>query len=297
MDNQRTQMLHKMWRRAGQALVLMVPLVWLLMFLLAPFLLILGTSLGEQGAYGTFSPGLSLANFMQIADPLYSKVYFVTFSLAIGTTLACLLLAYPLAVVMATARPLLKTTLQVLTVVPFFANFIVRIQSMKWLLSIEGPMNALFIGSGLLKEPIVLVGTSGALAFGMIVNYLPSMVLPLYVALRDFDFELLDAAKDLGASRIYAITRVLWPLTIRGILAGSLLVFIPSLGEFLIPELLGGGRIMLLGSLITAQFVKWRHWPFGAALSVVMIVAACGAMVLSDWLGAAAKRSSPRLDP
>lgn len=272
-------------RRVGELILLLVPVVWLIFFLAVPLVTLLATAFAKQGAYGTFVWSFSFENIAQIGEPIYRKVFVDSVLLAAGNTALCLLLAYPMALLMATSGPRMRGVLQVMTVVPFFANFIIRIQAIKWLVSVQGPINQVLLGTGLVAQPSVIHGTYGAVAFGMIINYLPSMVLPLYVVMRDLDFDLLLAAQDLGARRLYAITHVLWPMTLRGVMAGAMLVFIPSLGEFVTPELLGGGRTMLLGSLITAQYVKWRHWPFGAALSLVMVVAALAAAFLSEWLG------------
>jgi spermidine/putrescine transport system permease protein len=276
-------------RRIGEALLLVVPLTWLVFFLAVPLATLVATAFAKQGAYGTFVWGFSPENIAQIGEPIYRKVFVDSVLLAAGNTAACLVFAYPMALLMATSGPRMRGVLQVMTVAPFFANFIIRIQAIKWLVSVQGPINEVLLGTGLVAQPWLMHGTYGAVAFGMIITYLPSMVLPLYVVMRDLDFDLLLAAQDLGARRFYAVTHVLWPMTLRGVMAGGMLVFIPSLGEFVTPELLGGGRTMLLGSLITAQYVKWRHWPFGAALSLVMVVAALAAAFLSEWLGKSTK--------
>jgi len=268
-----------------EILLFLVPVGWLAFFLAVPLGTILATAFAEQGSYGRFTWGFSFSNLARIGDPIYRKVFVDSLILAATNTLLCLVLAYPMALCMATARPRFRLVLQVLTVAPFFANFIIRIQAIKWILSVQGPINEMLLVTGLVSQPWVIHGTYGAVGFGMIINYLPSMVLPLYVVMRDLDFDLLLAAQDLGARRFYAMTHVLWPLTLRGVMAGVMLVFIPSLGEFVTPELLGGGRSMLLGSLITAQYVKWRHWPFGAALSLIMVISALAAAFLSEWLG------------
>jgi spermidine/putrescine transport system permease protein len=159
-----------------------------------------------------------------------------------------------------------------LVVIPFWTNFVVRAYATKILFGEFGPLNQFALSLGLIREPLPLTNSDFSVWVGMVTNYLPFMVLPLYVALEKFDFSLIEAAKDLGASPWRIVSKILIPLTKPGIVTGTIFVFTPALGEFVIPDLLGGARTMLIGNLITEQFLKARDWPFGASLSLILIV-------------------------
>jgi spermidine/putrescine transport system permease protein len=246
---------------------------WLVWFLFIPLALVLVVSVLTRGPYGGYEWTWTTENYARLADGLYLSVFGRSLAFAVVTTLACLALGYPMAWAMATARPAWRPTLFVLLMVPFLTNFVVRVYAIRILLGVEGPLNGVLLGLGLRSEPLVLTDSGLAVAIGMITNYLPFMVLPLYVVFERFDFTLLEAARDLGARGHDVLRRVLLPLTRGAIASGSLLVFVPALGEFMIPDLLGGARTLLLGNLITEQFLKARDWPFGAALAVLLVVA------------------------
>lgn len=213
----------------------------------------------------------TLENYLRAADPVYLNIVWQSVKLATVTAFSCLLIGYPMAYVMATSRPATRALLLMLVVVPFWTNFVVRAYAIKVILGEQGPINALGMFLGFWSQPIALGNSSLAVWLGMVTNYLPFMVLPLYVSLEKFDFSLLEAAKDLGASPLQRLWRVLLPLTRPGIITGSIFVFTPALGEFVIPDLLGGARTMLIGNLITEQFLKTRDWPFGSALSLILV--------------------------
>lgn len=213
----------------------------------------------------------SLDNYARSGDWLYARVLGNSIKLAFLTMISCLALAYPMAYVMATASKSLRQFLMILIVIPFWSNLVLRAYAIRFLLGRTGPLSQLLVAVGLFHEPVALSDGNLAVWFGMLTNYLPFMVLPLYVTLEKFDFTLFEAAKDLGASSWHLLGRVLLPITKKGIVTGCILVFVPALGEFVIPELLGGARNMLIGNLITEQFLKVRDWPFGSALSILLI--------------------------
>ncbi len=250
-------------------------LIWMVTFLLVPLAIVAVYSLLRRGSYGDIIWELNLGNYRRLLDPLYLGIYGVSLEMAGAVTLACLSLGLPLALVMARAPRAWRTPLMVLLMVPFLSNFVVRAYAIKILLSSDGPVSAVIQILGLSATPVSLTDSPLAVWFGMLTNYLPFMVLPIYVALERFDFTLVEAAYDLGATDRAAFVRVLLPLVRAGILSGCLLVFVPALGEFVIPDMLGGARTMLLGNLITDQFLKARDWPFGAAL-VLLLVALMG---------------------
>jgi spermidine/putrescine transport system permease protein len=148
----------------------------------------------------------------------------------------------------------------------------VRVYAIRLILGGDGPINAVLVASGLVTNPVIMTDSLFAVAVGMLTNYLPFMTLPIYVVLEKMDFSLLEAAADLGARRLVVLTRVILPISMPGIMSGTLLVFVPVLGEYMIPDLLGGAKTMLLGNLITEQFLKVRDWPFGAALAMLLIL-------------------------
>ncbi len=262
---------------------------WFLFFLVVPTTFVGVYSLAHRGTYGGVEFHFSLDNYLRIFDWIYVGVLWHSLRLALVTSVSCLLIGYPMAYVMARARRRTRSILLVGVVIPFWTNFVVRTYALQVAFAENGPFNRLALRLGLLREPFVFAGSDFAIWLGMVTNYLPFMVLPLYVALEKFDFSLLEAAKDLGASRWHQFRQVLLPLTRSGIITGVVFVFTPALGEFVIPDLLGGARTMLIGNLITDQFLKTRDWPFGSALSLILILL----VVFSLLLLALSRRNRP----
>ena len=214
----------------------------------------------------------SVENYYRSVNWVYLQVLANSLKLATLTAFCCLCIGYPMAYIMATASVRVRSLLLILVILPFWTNFVIRAYAIKVLFGDYGPLNHLLMRWGLTHDPIPFGNSDASIWFGMVTNYLPFMVLPLYVALEKFDFSLLEAAKDLGASSWRVLWTVLLPLTRPGIVTGFIFVFTPALGEFVIPDLLGGARTLLIGSLITEQFLKTRDWPFGAALSILVIL-------------------------
>lgn len=267
-------------RKRPPALLLIPGLGWFLWFLLIPLAIVAVYSFATKGLYGGVVYEFSAKNYVRAADWIYLRIFLSSLWLATLTAVSCLLIGYPMAYVMATSGPKLRSVLLVLVVIPFWTNFVVRAYAIKVLFGEQGPVNHFALWSGLLKEPIPFSNSDFAVWLGMVTNYLPFMVLPLYVAIDKFEFGLMEAARDLGASNRHILTRILLPLTRQGIVSGTIFVFTPALGEFVIPDLLGGARTMLVGNLITEQFLKTRDWPFGAALSLLLIVIVMGCLVV-----------------
>lgn len=250
------------------------PIAWLLFFFLVPLIIVAIYSFAQRGTYGGVEFSFSGQNYTRVLDVIYFHVFWQSLKLAVATSLSCLFIGYPMAFVMASASSRWRNILLVLVVIPFWTNFVVRTYAIKAAFSETGPLNEWLLHLGWIKEPFPFSGTYFAIWLGMLTNYLPFMVLPLYVVLEKFDFSLLEAAKDLGASRWQQLTRILIPMTKSGIVTGLVFVFAPALGEFVIPDLLGGARTMLIGNLMTEQFLKTRDWPFGSSLSMLLIAAA-----------------------
>lgn len=237
-----------------------------------PFLILAAYSLLSRGAYGGVMPPWTLENWQRLADPLYAGILARSFLAALAATLLCLLLAFPLALCIVRASRW-KNVLLALVMLPFWTSLLVRTYAWMFLLRDTGLINALLLRAGLVSEPLPLLYNWGAVLLGLVYAHLPFMVLPVYAALERQDPSLAEAAADLGARRWQAFWRVTLPLAAPGIRAGVLLVFIPCLGTFLVPDLLGGGRTILAGTLIQNQFTAARDWPFGSALSLALMAA------------------------
>ena len=251
----------------------LVPAVlWLAVFLVAPLIVTLVLSFAKKGAYGVLVFDWNTDNFARLLDPLYVQVFLASLKLAVQTVIVCLLLGYPLALWMARSPKRQQKWLVSLIMLPFMTNFIIRAHGIKIILSDRGFIHEILAGIGIISADASFSEGFFSVWFGMITNYLPFMVLPLFAALEKFDFSLVEAARDLGASRWMSFILIVLPLTSQAIMSGCILVFMPALGEFIIPDFLGGAKVMLIGNLITDQFLKSRDWPFGAALSVVLLV-------------------------
>jgi len=258
--------------RAGrrQAVLLLAPAVVLLVVLVGGSqVLMLAASLGRRSAYGGVIPGWSLENYLRALEPLYIRVLARSVILAAATTIVCLVVGYPVAYWLARrAPPTMRRALLVLVILPFWTSFLVRMYAWMFLLRTEGLVNLALGSLGL--PALGLLYNPAAVLLGQVYGELPFIILPLYASLEKLDPALLDAAADLGAPPREVLRRVVLPLTWPGIVAGSILVFIPSLGAYLAPDLLGGARYVYVGSLIQSQFAVARDIPFGAALSFAL---------------------------
>ena len=277
---------------------LLVPAaLWYLIFLLIPMGIIVAYSFLKRTPYGDIQWVWNLDNYWRALDPLYLSIVWESFKLAVVTALICLLIGYPVAYVLATIRNPYRSIMMILLVIPFWTNLVVRTYAIKLLVADSGPVNQMLMSWGWISEPLAMSNSYWAVLFGMVTNYLPFMVLPLYVCLEKFDFGLLEAARDLGASSVKVFTRVLLPMTKVGIATGFLLVFTPALGEFLIPDMLGGAQTMLIGNLIIDQFLKMRDWPFGSALSIILMVVVVISLTITVRLWKDVDRSEKTRQP
>jgi spermidine/putrescine transport system permease protein len=235
-----------------------------------PLLIIGAYSILQRGAYGGVEAALTLASFQRLADSLYLTILARSFLLAATATLLCLLLAFPLAWFISNAGPR-KNLYLALVVLPFWTSVLICMYSWMFLLRDTGLVNTLLLSLGWISEPIPLLYNYGAVLLGLVYNYLPFMVLPLYAALERLDPHLVEASSDLGARPWTTFRRVVLPLSAPGVRAGTVLVFIPCLGDYLTPDLLGGGRTIMIGNLIQNQFTSSRDYPFGAAVSLALM--------------------------
>jgi len=262
-----------------QALQLLLPgLALLLVLFYLPQLLMLLVSLGRRTAYGGVERSVSLVNYLRALEPLYLGILWRSFELAAATTLLCLALGYPVAFWLARRAPArFRNALLALVILPFWTSFLVRMYAWIVLLRSEGVVNLALASLGLPRAELLY--NDFAVLLGQLYGELPFMIIPLYVSLEKLDSALLEAAADLGADPRRTFLRVIVPQTLPGIAAGCVLVFIPSLGAYLAPDLLGGGKTAYIGNLIQAQFAVARDMPFGAALSFVLSLAVVALLV------------------
>ncbi|MEY8762848.1 MULTISPECIES: ABC transporter permease [Clostridium] len=237
-----------------------------------PIVYIIFISFLQRGVNGGIDVVFSFDNYRRIFSPLYFKIFLDSISIAFITTLFTLILGYPFAYLVAKIPKRFRVLAIMLIIIPFWTNSLIRTYAWMILMSTEGLINNVLIKMGLITEPLKMLYTYGAVLVAMIYALFPFMVLPLYTSIEKVNKGYIDAAKDLGANSIKAFLTVTLPLTMPGIVAGCILVFIPSLGLFYICDLMGGSKVMLIGNLIKNQFLVSRDWPFGAAVSVAMMV-------------------------
>lgn len=252
---------------------MIVPTVlWLLVFLMIPLIIVVGISFMSKTPYGGVSMPLSFGAYTAAVKSDYVKVFVKSMWLALKTTLLCLILGYPLAVIIAKSSKRVKPWLVMLIMLPFWINSMIRLYGWMTLLRNEGIINSTLVSLGIIKAPLNMLYTDGAVLLGMVYELIPFAVLPLYTSIEKIDGSLLEAARDLGASKARVFTRVTLPLTMPGVFAGSIQTFIPALGLFYVSDMLGGGSSMYIGNLIKNQFLSARNWPLGAVMSLVLIV-------------------------
>ncbi len=282
----------KQWRVFG---LIFPSLFWLVVFFAIPLILVLAMSFGERGTYGGVIWNFNLENFARFfdfSDPLYLRIFGRTLYIAAITTLVSFLIGYPMAFWIASQPEKRRNSLLMMLMLPFWTNFLVRTYAWILILRDQGVINTIWAGHfhnavvwlvavlpGLpldwlvqaTSNPLPLFGTNLAIIIGLTYGWLPDMVLPCYAAIERFDGSLVEAAQDLYANRVQAFFRVIFPLTLPGVVAGSILVFIPSLGAYVTPDLLGGAKSVMIGNIIYSQFMSARDYPFGAAISFVLM--------------------------
>lgn len=254
-------------------LALVGPLAtWLLLFEVIPLLLVLAVSFMRRGTRGPVMMAFTLENYRRFADPLYLGILGDSLRIAFLTTAICLLVGYPFAYYLSHLPAPRRTRWLALVILPFWTNMLIRTYAWIMLLRSNGLINNLMQSLGIIRQPLTLLYTQEAALLGLVYSLLPFMILPLYASIEKLDRRLVQAAQDLGAGPVRAFLRVTLPLTMPGVIAGSILVFIPSLALFYITDLMGGARAVLIGNLVQRQFTQARDWPFGAAASVILTV-------------------------
>lgn len=240
---------------------------WLLLLTLFPFLIILGMSFLQKSALGTVTYHLTLDNYLRCFQWIYAKVLGKTVWLALMATASCLLVGFPVAYHLARAKGPLRQMGLILLFIPFWTNFILRVYGLISLFGSHGFLNQILMKLGIIQSPLAILYTRLGVYMGLIYNYLPFLVVPIFSALEKLDDSLREAAQDLGASRTQVFLKVVLPNIKEGVFVGSLFVFIPMMGEYVIPDLLGGAKEAFLGNVMVSQFFVMQDWPFGSAIA------------------------------
>lgn len=245
---------------------------WMIFFVVLPLIYVVAISFMSRNSYGGIEYTFTINNYKELLDPLYLKIIWKSGVLSFKTTVLCLLIGYPLAYYIAKQPSKKAAKLIILIMIPFWTSSLVRLYS--WLLMFQPNsfFNHFLMRIGLISEPIDILYTNGLILIGMFSAMLPFAVLPLYSSIEKLDKSLLEASKDLGAKPVTTFWRVTIPMTGPGIFSSVILVFIPSLGLYTVPEVLGGGKIMLIGNLIRNQFIQTKNWPFGASIAILLII-------------------------
>ena len=244
---------------------------YLVLFFAVPLIIVIVYSFATRNRFGgTDLSGWNLDSYAKLGEPIVRDILFRSVWLALLTTIICLVIAYPFAYFLSTRSPAIRNVMLVFVMIPFWTNFLVRNYAWRVILGNDGPFTRTTEALGLGEQELLFSQT--AVVLGLVYGYLPFMILPLYAAVERIDHGLLEASRDLYASGYQSFRRVLLPLSMPGVIAGSILVFVPSLGAYVTPEILGGAKTTLLGSYIVTQFLTARNWPFGASLSFVLMV-------------------------
>lgn len=283
---------------SGRGLVILLPYAWLALFFLIPFIIVLKISFADQiiarppysalwemTEKGYLTVRLNLNNYkFLLEDALYWKAYLNSVKIAFISALICLVIGYPMAYGMARAEKAWRNVLLMLVILPFWTSFLLRVYAWIGLLNNSGIINNLLMGIGLIDQPIVMMKTDFAVYVGIVYSYLPFMILPLFTTLEKMDLTLLEAAEDLGCKPLKAFFTITLPLSVPGIIAGFSLVFIPALGEFVIPDLLGGTDTLMIGHVLWDEFFANRAWPVASAVAIAMLLLVLVIMLLQSRL-------------
>lgn len=244
---------------------------WTVLFTIVPLIIILIFSLSASSKIGSLSTDFTLDRYVQFFEPIYADVFFRSIKLSLYSTVFCLILGYPVAYIIANKKMRIRNFLILFIILPQWTNFLLRTYAWMSILKDNGPINSFLINIGLIKEPLTLLYTDGAVLMGMVYNFLPYMILPIYTVILKIDKAYVEAARDLGASSAITFRKIILPLSMPGIVSGIIMVFMPAISTFVISDLLGGGHSMLMGNLIQNQFLAARNWQFGSAISMILI--------------------------
>jgi spermidine/putrescine transport system permease protein len=262
------------------AFLLSPTILWLVLFFVAPLLVVLAVSFSKRSLLGVVEYDFNLDNYRRVfSNVIYLRILWRSTWLALVTTTLCLLVGYPFAFFIARQTPARQRLLIFLVMVPFWTNFLVRTYALIFVVRDTGFINNILLSLGIIDQPLRIMFTQGGVLLGMLYGYLPFAVLPLYASIEQLDFNYVQAAQDLGANSVKVFWRIVLPLTMPGVVAASIITFIPTLGAYVTPDLMGGGSTFLVGNLLQQQFMTVRDWPFGSALGFIMML-----MVLASTL-------------
>jgi spermidine/putrescine transport system permease protein len=245
---------------------------WMMVFVLLPLVYVIVISFMKRDAFGGIEYDFTVANYLEILQPVYLKVIWKSMKLAFLTTAICILIGYPLAYYIARKPSKVAAKLLMLVMIPFWTNTLVRLYSINLIGQPNGFLSNFLMNIGIITKPLDILYSDGIVVVGLLISMLPFAILPLYASIEKLDKAYLEASSDLGAKPAVTFCRITIPLTFPGIVASIILVFIPSLGMYYVPEALGGGKVMLIGSLIRNQFLVTKNWPFGASLSILLVL-------------------------
>ena len=252
---------------------LAIPYVlWAIIFTVVPLVIILIYSFTKRDAFGNIVYEFTLENYRNFFTPIYLNVLWRSVKLSVYSTILCLLIGYPMAFIISRAKGMKQNLMVMLFIVPLWTNFLLRTYAWMGLLRDQGVINEILLKLGIITDSIQMLYTNGAVILGMVYNFLPFMVLPIYSVLVKMDKSLIEAARDLGANELKVFKNVIFPLSFPGVATGVIMVFMPAVSTFVISDLLGGGQTILLGNLIQNQFIGARNWQFGSAVSVLMML-------------------------
>jgi spermidine/putrescine transport system permease protein len=256
-------------------------MLWLSLFFVAPLFIVLIVSFSKRSLLGVVEYDFNLDNYRRIfTDTVYLRILWRSLWLAIVNTVLCLVIAYPFAFYIARQTPQRQNFLIFLVMIPFWTNFLIRTYALIFILRDTGLINNILIGLGVIDEPLVIMFTQSAVMIGLLYGYLPFAVLPLYASIEQLDFNYIQAAQDLGANNVQIFLRIILPLTMPGVIAASIITFIPTLGAYVTPDLMGGSNTYLIGNLLQQQFMTVRDWPFGSALGFILMLMVLGATMI-----------------
>ncbi|KJG14258.1 spermidine/putrescine ABC transporter permease [Photobacterium iliopiscarium] len=256
-----------------QNIIITIVVSWLLLFVFVPNLMIIGTSFLTRDDANLIKMVFTLDNYERLFDPMYAKVLLHSFNMAITATIFCLLIGYPFAYAIAKMPEKWRPFMLFMVIVPFWTNSLIRTYGLKLMLGTRGILNNALMYLDIIDKPIRIMYTEYAVMIGLVYILLPFMVLPLYSAIEKLDNNYIEAARDLGANKLQTFIKVIFPLTMPGIIAGCLLVLLPALGMFYVSDLLGGAKNLLIGNVIKSQVLNARDWPFGSATSIALTLA------------------------
>jgi spermidine/putrescine transport system permease protein len=288
-------MLNQIRRKRGLQLggLLTPGVLWLVLFFNLPLLIVLFISLVERGRAGgiRLPPVFTLGNYADFFDPLYLGIFLHSLQIGVVVTAICVLLGYPLAFFIAARPPRWRDALLLLVMIPFWTNFLVRTYALKQIMGTDGMINNTLLALGLIHAPLDLLYNEFAVIVGLVYGYLPFAILPMYASVEKFNYSLLEAAADLGANPARAFWRVMLPMTMPGVVAAIVLTLVPVVGAFITPDIMGGGKVEMIGTLINRQFGVARDWPFGSAISLVLMALVLAGVILYFRTGGEERRA------